>query len=287
MDSPLLSPSKARRDAAQAKDWSYVSSWLAKKYAPLPVPRFERNDEVLQALLALVAANDVADAEAELLHQARVDELKCYEAAQTCAVDDPVQELLAEIEHSLDSAGEKALRELAETCVMLGTLETDVVTLAERLIEISNEQFNARKQLRRVSDLQAYLESETLNVNQEIEALKEIEEETLSDKLQQQTTQWNRDTKQIGMKLAEYKERISSLERVRVAAPLIEDVKADEKEVQVLQAQVKGLEKQLQELHGLPPDLEATKAEYRRSQRELHTLTRRRDELWEKVVQSR
>ena len=286
MDSPLISPSKARRDAVQAKDWSYVSDWLAKKYAPSPIPRFERNDNVLQALLELAAANDAADAESELLHRASADELGRYEAAQREATDNPVHRLLAGVEGSLGDDGAKALGDIGEASVILGTLETDAVTLGERIVNIERERFEVEQQRSRVGDLQAYLERETAALRTKMEALKAQEEESLTEKLQQQTRQWNRDTKQIGMKLAEYKERISALERVKVTGPSIEDVKADEKEIQALQARVKGLEKQLQDFHGLPPDLEAAKEEYQRSQRELHSLIRRRDELWEGTMQS-
>ncbi len=287
MDSPLISPSKARRDAAQAKDWSYISRWLAKKYTPHPVPRFERNDDVLQEVLALITANETADAEAELLRRAGVDELERYETALRNAAEDLVDELLAEVEESLDVDGTKALDDLAEASVMLGTLQTDTLSLGERLTRIERERFEAEQQRRRVSDLQAYLERGTASLRKGIVTLKEQEDEGLTEELHQETTQWNRDTKQIGMKLAEYKERLMALERARVVGPSVEDVKADEKEIQVLQAQVKGLEKQIQDFHGLPPDLEVAKGEYQRSQKELHALMRRRDDLWERMMQSR
>ena len=65
----LFSPSKARQQQAAAKDWSYVDGWLARKYHPKPVPRFERNDDTLQALLALAAFNEKADEEEELVER--------------------------------------------------------------------------------------------------------------------------------------------------------------------------------------------------------------------------
>lgn len=57
----LLSPTAARNLALTAKDWAAVSGWLAEKYAPSPVPAFERNDETLRALLALAECNRGAD----------------------------------------------------------------------------------------------------------------------------------------------------------------------------------------------------------------------------------
>lgn len=64
--SALFSPSKARQQQAQAKDWDYVTTWLRKKYFPKPIPNFERNEETLQALLNLAAFNERADEEQEL-----------------------------------------------------------------------------------------------------------------------------------------------------------------------------------------------------------------------------
>lgn len=63
----LFSPSKARQQQAQAKDWIFVDSWLSKKYHPKPVPSFERNEETLQALMTLVAFNERADEEQTLV----------------------------------------------------------------------------------------------------------------------------------------------------------------------------------------------------------------------------
>jgi len=65
----LFSPSKARQQQAQAKDWIFVDSWLSKKYYPKSVPPFERNEETLQALMMLVAYNERADEEKALVEK--------------------------------------------------------------------------------------------------------------------------------------------------------------------------------------------------------------------------
>lgn len=74
-----FSPSKARQQRAQAKDWEYVQSWLEKKFAPKPIPSFERNDETLKALLELASFNDAADEERALIsdvHESALKELQ-------------------------------------------------------------------------------------------------------------------------------------------------------------------------------------------------------------------
>jgi HAUS augmin-like complex subunit 1 len=281
MEDLLISPSKARRDAARARDWSYVTSWLAKKYATQPVPRFERSEEVLQSLLALMAANDAADAEAELLYRAEEEELGRFEERQGVAVDDPVHELLGQVEASLDERGKEALRDLAETSVLLGTLKTDAATLGARMVEVTRDEFDAAQRLGSVEAVQGYLEREIALLEHDMASLREREDESATETLRQQTTQYNRDAKQVSMKLVEYKDRIAALERAKVAGPQLEDVKVDEKEVLTLQTRVRSLEKQLAEYHGFPPDLEAAKEEYQRSQRELQSLTKRRDQLFD------
>ena len=62
-----FSPSKARAQRAQAAEWAQVDSWLSSKYQGRSVPSFERNEDTLKALLALVSANEKADEEREAL----------------------------------------------------------------------------------------------------------------------------------------------------------------------------------------------------------------------------
>src|SRR5271156_725503 len=198
MEDLLISPSKARRDAARARDWSYVTSWLAKKYATQPVPRFEHSEEVLQSLLALMAANDAADAEAELLYRAEEEELARFEERRG-AVDDPVHELLGEVEASLDEKGKEALRDLSETSILLGTLKTDTATLGARMVEVTRDEFDAAQRLGSVEAVQAYLEREIALLEHDMASLREREDESATETLRQQTTQYNRDAKQVGM----------------------------------------------------------------------------------------
>ena len=64
----IFSPSQARQQQNEAKEWSYVDSWLASKFGhTAPPPSFERTPETLQALLALAAFNESADESKQLL----------------------------------------------------------------------------------------------------------------------------------------------------------------------------------------------------------------------------
>lgn len=74
--SALFSPSKARQQQAQAKDWSFVDAWLQRRYGTKSVPAFERNEDTLQALLALATLNESADEQRNLVHRIHKAALK-------------------------------------------------------------------------------------------------------------------------------------------------------------------------------------------------------------------
>jgi HAUS augmin-like complex subunit 1 len=281
--SSLISPTKARRDAAQAKDWAYVSSWLTKKYHPRQVPRFERNTDTLKALLELAAVNEAADCEVELLQQAEKEELREYEEAQK-GERGPCREIVDALEDGLDEGGTHALRVLAEASVLLGTLSTDPVVIGERIIELSHDKFEMEEQLRRIGDLQSQLERDMATMKSSIENIHSQIDEAAQEDILQRTAQLNRETKQFTAKIGEYNERIAGLERYKITSPSIPEVKEQEQRVKKLQARVKAFERQIADFHGLPPDLEAARGEYKRAQIELHELTRRRDELFEGMV---
>lgn len=72
----VFSPSKARRQLAEAKDWQYIDTWLSAKYENQQMPPFERNSDTLKALLALAARNEAADEEAHLLTELELQALE-------------------------------------------------------------------------------------------------------------------------------------------------------------------------------------------------------------------
>ncbi|ERF73458.1 hypothetical protein EPUS_04081 [Endocarpon pusillum Z07020] len=282
---PLLSPTKARRDAAEARDWAYVSSWLAKKYSPHPVPKFERNGETLRTLLELAAVNEAADREADLVHKAEEEELRTYENIFQTR-EGPHRDVVEALEGGLDERGSKALHDLAEASVILGTLSTDPVMMGKRIMELSHEKFEMNEQLRRVNDLQSQLVREMESMRLDLENIESQVDEVAQEDMEQRTAQLNRETKQFSTKLEQYIERIASLEKFAIVSPSIAEVREQEQRVKKGQARVKALDRKIAEFHGLPPDLEIAKMEYKRAQGELQGLTRRRDELFEGMVES-
>ncbi|KKA23008.1 hypothetical protein T310_2887 [Rasamsonia emersonii CBS 393.64] len=284
LDSPLISPAKARQAAIQAKDWAYINSWLTRKYSPNPVPAFERNEDTLKALLAIAAANDAADEEATLVHRAREEVVRAYKAREE-AEDPRKRELLEDLEAHLDDKGAASLDDLAETAVTLGTLSTDTTELGHSIMELTREEFDAADQARKIEALQAYLDRELESLKQQIEELKTHPAYETAPDLSAQTAEWTRSTKLLIAKVNEYRDRIASLQRnVNTKGPTIEDLMVEEENVIRIKETVKMLEGRIRSFHGLPPDVDEAKAEYRRLERELHQLQQQRDQMFESVI---
>lgn len=282
--SPLISPTKARRDAALAKDWAYVSSWLTKKYSPQPVPQFEKNAETLGALLELVASNEAADHEVELIRRAEEEELKRYEQEVGQTDGGPCQVILRGLEAAMDERGTIVLGDLAEASLLLGTLSADPSLMGERIIELSHEKFEIEEHLHRINDLQSQLELEVEVMKSSIEKVQCQIDEVEQEDIQQRTAQLNRETRQINTKIGQYSERITALKKFTVTSPTISEVRKQERRVQKLQAKVKASERRIADFQGLPPDLERARGEYRRAQNQLLGLRQRRAEIFESMV---
>jgi HAUS augmin-like complex subunit 1 len=284
MDSPLISPTKARQAAIQAKDWAYVNSWLSRKYSPHNVPPFERNDETLRSLLAIAAANDAADEEASLVHRAREEVVRALKQREE-AGDSRKQNLLEDIEARLDLEGKEALNDLAETIVLLGDSSTDVTELAHAIIELTRDEFELANQVQKVEALQAYLDKEILLVQTEIETFKSHPAYETPPDLTSQTVEWARSAKLLGAKINEYRDKTTSLQRsVSIDGPTIEEVVQEEGNLHRLKETVRVLENRIKSYRDLPPDLEDAKNEYKRLEKELNRLTRERDQLFENAI---
>ena len=139
-NSALLSPSKAREQQAQAKDWASVDAWLSKKYASKRPPPFERNDETLQALLTLASLNDSADEQRSLVDRIEKAALQALSRrkASNATEDDGVTMLMRGLE------GCEALDALSETIVSLDCPDVGIVTVAESLVDLTSQNFEAK-----------------------------------------------------------------------------------------------------------------------------------------------
>ena len=112
-------------------------------------------------------------------------------------------------------------------------------------------------------------------------------EEEIEESLHAQTAQFNRDTKQIALKIKEYEDRIKGLQR-QLAAQRAESVDVNallamKEQNEAKKKRVRELQQQFAAFHGLPADLEASREEVKRSINELEALKARRQRLFEKI----
>lgn len=288
-DSPLVSPTKARQAAIQAKDWAYVNSWLNRQYAPKPVPQFERNEDTLRVLLTLAAANDAADDEATLHHRAREEAVHAYklrEAAESKDAHERLKnEILEEVEMCLDDKGRADLDDLADSAVALGnTLQPDSEELSQSIVELTAEDFEAQDQIMKVEMMHRYLQTELARLQAELEELRSDKAfETPSD-IQGLTSGWTRGAKTLAMKVGEYQDRIASLERSQPQGITIEQLMEEEESVSRLQETVKALERRVEAYHALPKDVPGARAKYKELERELARLMRQRETMFGNLV---
>ncbi|KAL1956183.1 hypothetical protein VTO42DRAFT_7530 [Malbranchea cinnamomea] len=284
IDPSVLSPSKARQAASQARDWAFIMSWLKSKYSPNPVPQFERNEDTLKVLLNLAAANDAADEEEELLHRARLETIQSFKSREWNR-SDPSIELVDGIEASLDHQGSTLLEDLAQASVVLGALNPTVTDLGCGIADLTREEFDVAENIRRLETMQAYLGQELECLNAQVQDLCDEELYDIPADLPVQTDEWLRGAKLLSAKVKEYHNRLASLQRIpEPKGPRIEELVAEEKNVIKLRERVKGLESRLRMFHGLPPNVKEARLQHERLSGEYRELVQKRDYLFEDMV---
>ncbi|KAL4955676.1 hypothetical protein BDW69DRAFT_160208 [Aspergillus filifer] len=284
MDSPLVSPTKARQAAIQAKDWAYVNSWLSRHYAPNPIPKFERNEETLRTLLALAGANEAADEEAAMLHNAREKTIEGFKAREKTEEKRKV-EILDEVEHCLDETGTDDLDDLAETAAVLGSLGTRTRDVGQSIIDLTREEFETQEQVGRVDRLRKYLEGELITLREQLNELKSSPAFETPANLPTLTSEWIRGTKLLSAKVDEYQDRSKALERNSNKGATLEKIMLEEEEVSRMIESVQALEARIRTFHDLPKDVSGARAKYQELERDIAQLTHERDAMFEQLVE--
>jgi len=140
--------------------------------------------------------------------------------------------------------------------------------------------------LMQLQHLQARLESELLSLRSQ---LNEVRSQAFQPpmSLPRQAMEWNRNTKQLRAKLEEYEGRLANLEcgNKPSSGELIEEAVAREREVNEMSERANTLESQLQAYKGLPKNKNAARKELQRVEKELAELQKRRDTLFEGLVE--
>ncbi|KAI9723662.1 MAG: hypothetical protein M1812_000962 [Candelaria pacifica] len=277
----VFSPSKARQQLAEAKDWQYIDTWLSARYGSNQTPAFERNGETLKALLALAAHNEAADEENQLLAKLKekaVEELKAEAEADLDA------DILTALEETLGREGRQSLESMASLSVALGSPFNDPERLGADLAQLTKSEFDIQQQAQRVSTLQERLDSELSKLR---DMLSEVRSEAFATppSFPQKSAEWTRGTKLLSAKLVDYKERLSTASYTTEPSPSLQQVVNQEQGILKLKAVVRNVEAEVRGFQGLPCDRELALLEVERVRRELDGLKRSRDSLFEALVE--
>ena len=304
-----LSPSKARAHTSTTYAWAQVTDWLQDVLNPssstattkIPLPPFERNSATLASLQSLMHANIAANSTRKYVHDAQVRQLSHYDSYLDSVTQDPGRILVDEIAASLTPDSHVAFTSTATATVQLGYVpstqqsdQTEDVELRfrKRLLKLSGEVFELERVVASVMQQSATLERQTKAVRNELldrktEPRKDYDlhdegegEAVITTSWRQQTAQYAAQTKHLSLKLAEYEQRISALSGQSRGAVTVREMRQRQKEVEALEEIVRTMEGQLREYYGLPPDIEASRAEVRRAQSELEALKMQREELF-------
>ncbi|KAK3305519.1 uncharacterized protein B0T15DRAFT_200333 [Chaetomium strumarium] len=172
----IFSPSLARAAASSAKDWSYVDTWLRRKFPGRGPPPFERNAETLRVLLALASANEAADEERALIARLEAETLQQLKARgqsrdatrtedsqdhiSNNALEDARQAILTSLESSLTREGQTALNAMASLALQIGNPLPTPATLGSELISLSTRSAELEQTISRIRTLTDYISRE-------------------------------------------------------------------------------------------------------------------------------
>lgn len=273
--SALFSPSKARAQQAQAKDWNAVEAWLSKKYGAR-MPAFERNEETLQALLSLANLNENADEQRSQVEKIQRTALSTLSKKQ--------EGLAGEVLHTVlvESANDSSLDDLAEIAVALDCSTTDAPSLGRELVDLTSTEFEMAQQVQRTEAQLAALKHEQSRITQLLRQLKSEDFQAPVDTVEN-TAEWARMAKQLKAKVAEYEERLSASRPISQSTGF-ESVQRKLEEADQQRALLSGLEAELKAFQDLPADPRSAKATLEGARDRLRKLTERRDRLFEGLV---
>ncbi|KAK4173441.1 hypothetical protein QBC36DRAFT_335862 [Triangularia setosa] len=312
----IFSPSVARAAASAAKDWSYIDTWLARKFpSNRPPPPFERNADTLKALLALAAANEAADEERALLLHLESETLTQLQKQQP--KDDLLtttrESILTSLEDSLTREGSTALTSLAQLSLQLNSPPfPSPVSLASELLSLQSQLAELEQTLARIDVLTSYIssESEALSkLSSEIDAHprpssshsddenNHRDENNVTNKkrsegyhphpsLAKSNLAAQRRIKTLSARVQELSAHASpNLSTDKDQAVSIQDIHTQEQAYLELLQQKKELDAQLAGFAGLPHDIDAAREELENLRIELRRTTERRDSVFEGLVE--
>ncbi|KAK6952679.1 hypothetical protein Daesc_004970 [Daldinia eschscholtzii] len=215
-------------------------------------------------------------------------------------------DLLSALEANLTKDGAAALDAMASVAVELGVAYPTPEVLGSKFVELQGRALELEDGLERVDLLRRYLDRESARAGAFLAELQRsasdnannLNESTMSiggggssifalpPDLPRQNLELQRLIKSTSSRLPELTQQVLSLEKtVGLPNVTVEDVRADEEAYLDLLARKKDLDAQVRAFAGLPPDVEAARAELEALRAELRDATERRDENFEKLVE--
>lgn len=298
-DAAIFSPTVARLAASTAKDWHYVDGWLASKYNGRSPPRFERNPETLEALLALAAFNETADENRHLVSQVGAVALQDInadrEAKQAAGGEEDERapldlnafksDFYGAMEDSLTAEGRAALDAMASSAGHLGMAHPEPASLARAMLVLQTRVFDLEQAAARVETLRRLAESESARLDELLEDVRGDDYRPPAD-LARQNLDLQRKIKAMSKRLPEVQETVAKMARtVGVPGPTIQQVREEEEKYLECLDLRRRLDQQVNEFEGLPADVDRARQQLDRLSDELRSITERRDAVFEGLVE--
>ncbi|KAL6852833.1 hypothetical protein ACO1O0_007381 [Amphichorda felina] len=281
----IFSPSVARIAASNARDWSYVDSWLASKFLGRSVPPLERNPDTLKALLALASFNEAADEERQLVSRAEGEALLQIDQSWGSGENELKDSLLSAIEDELPREGQVALDSMADIAVRVGIAFPEHDTLGSRIADSQRSTCEAEQMHRRVEILHGHIENETASIEAFLRTLSSDQYKPPPD-LAKRNLEMQRKVKSMSAQLLELQDRATALASSAGSPRLtINDVAREEQEYLAVLARKKQLDLQIAAFEGLPSDPDLARSELEALRGQLRGATCRRDAVFEGLVE--
>ncbi|KAM0285513.1 hypothetical protein ACHAQH_001463 [Verticillium albo-atrum] len=283
----IFSPSVARIAASTAKDWSFVDTWLASKFPGRAVPPLERKPETLRILLSLASLNETVDEERQLFARAEAAALRESQAAERDNAGHASlrSDLFEALEDALPQEGRNALDALASFCVDLGGAQPIPQDLGLALVELRAQALETDERQARFEDLRSHVDEERAVIADLLHDLQGWKFKP-STELPQQNVDLQRKIKALSIKLPELEDRLKSIDTAPAAFhPTIDQIAREESVYLSFLARKQELETQIAPFAGLPDDAGAARDQLETLRSELQSLTRRRDAVFESLVE--
>jgi HAUS augmin-like complex subunit 1 len=290
----IFSPSVARIAASTARDWNYIDSWLSAKFHGHKPPAFERSTEALKALLALAALNEQADEERDLVARAEaaaLQELKSHphftapqqEIASTTA-ETRADAILTALEHSLTKDGKSALDAMASLAVQMGAAYPEPEHLAQRLVNMQGRSFALQQDAGRTEVMQRFLANEVQKTQFLLAEVAGHSYRPPSD-LAKRNLDMQRKIRTATAGAGGHPDSFLAGSGDGNSPITVENLAKQEEQYFAALAEKKELDSQVALFQGLSHDADHARAELEALRADLRRLTRRKDAVFESLVE--